>query len=216
MNRFIALEFLKLYLGTLFFSNYNLPSEDEVKKVISDAAAVQPLDLPFHTPFDLLRDLISELLIRKNDLLHLAKTNGFLGSFADRRIDNGAIVFPFSKSKSTLIFFEKFLNEEFVPSSHSDFLELIEWALYAVQFKEANEQRTLAALDLLTKVRSHLIAVIPMTEVRFDKGDKVNKVKINFESKDNINFDAYPDTNTKHCDCYVYEVSGDCYCLDDM
>ena len=206
MNRFAAIEFLKLYLTTFFLSTYNLPSENEAKQVIDDAAVGKKLDLPFHTPFDLLRNLITEILDRKHDLLELIqRKGGFLGKFSDRMIDSGAIVFPFSKTKSALTFLEKFLNEDFVPQNQKEIDELLEWPLQAVQFAEVNKQRTLEALDLLATIRGHLTTLIPIADFQLDEG---------FDSEEEINLNKY--SNTKHCSCYVYEVSGDCDCLDDI
>ena len=240
MNRFVAVEYLKTFLGTLFLATYDLPSYDVVKSLINevDIRLKRTNSFRFYHPLVTLRNLINNLEERIGDLLMFSE-NSFLKKFSDRMLDNGAVVFPFSKAKSTLMFFQNFLNYDYCPINEAEMYELLEWSLLSVQFEEANKERTQEAMTLLKSIRDYIDDRLTQTRSScytllddFDIADDMNGVMKGSVGKDDddmngmmkrsvgkdevdvgLMMENYRDT--KHCDCFEYESSGDCHCTYD-
>jgi hypothetical protein len=102
-----------------------------------------------------LRELMTQVMERRNDILHLSKNN-FLGKFSDRKESYVNITFPEDVYTSALQFFQKFFDDDYRPASQGDLAEIVEWILFVVQFSESNEERSTEALDFLTEINSYL------------------------------------------------------------
>ena len=155
MYRFEAIEFLKLRFGVLFLSNYDLPSLDDVKLLLDTNGVNYCFFYPFLTMNCVLRELMTQVMERRNDILHLSKNN-FLGKFSDRKESYVNITFPEDVYTSALQFFQKFFDDDYRPASQGDLAEIVEWILFVVQFSESNEERSTEALDFLTEINSYL------------------------------------------------------------
>ena len=147
--------------------------------------------------------------------------------FSDRLNTFHEAAVPTDKVSSPLSFFMLFFNRLYTPFSDEQIDAIVEWALFAVQFEESNPERTQKALKLLKDLRIHLYdeKMKAMLDPHLDNIDGPS-IKAKAEESSQNDKNVLPvaaiekdesilfDTNTKSCDCYEYEQSGDCYCLD--
>ena len=239
--RFEVVEFLKFYFGTLFLSTYHLPTIEQVKNTTGSGVRLFTSYKPFVSMGCVLRLLILKILQRGDDLLYLSK-NKFLDAFSDRLHLLGESIAPTNLENSCLTFFEKFFDYGHCLADDEEVETLVEWSLFVVQFKEANEERVRTVLDLLTEVREHLYneelkALFFPELVKLRKETEISdNAQSEKKTNDSTSFVANSsksqtkdveetkrskdeilmDTDTKSCDCYEYEVSGDCSHVDDF
>ena len=240
---FVVNEMLKLHLGTLFLSNYDMPALSDVQKLVDVAFAKYPVGRPFGSYVLRMTDLIDELMLFKDTLLQLG-TNNFLGPFTERLKDYDNC--PTSIQSSTLKFFENFFDKR---QTRLNIQEMRNWCLNVVQFEEANEKRTVEAFKFLSDVKDYVEMknaelIAKMREDAIEerqklelKMKKTTDLKKKFEEEWKLRYERagcdctvevknvmmcksclavvnYHDT--KACDCYEYEVSGDCGCNSDL
>lgn len=206
MDRTDQLAFLKLHFGTLFLTTYHMPTLDEVKNVIGSGVFLFARYFPFVSIGCILRSMIEKLLKRGEELIMFSKNN-FLRDFNANLETYDTSIVPLDTARSPLTFFKTFFEPEFTPVNEEEIDILIEWSLFVVQFEEANENRTKEALKLLSELQDHLLTskFAAMYDITLDNIDKPSEEQM-------ILFD----TNTKSCDCYEYEQSGDCHHFDDV
>ena len=249
MDRYDAIDFLKMYLGTLFLDNYVMPKLEAVKIVL--AAAARPLNKfePLGVAGIKLRQLCKKVLKHSGDLLYFSENRKNFGRFSDQLYLYAEEVAPVDREGSALIFFEKFFNDDYTPQSEVELEFIIEWLLFVVEFDEANEERTKKALDLLNDLYEYLCEFEPSASSSPQSNDEHDKDDDEgyggddetvccdcaaAEAKRSIetNMDEvtkqdkqmslekcaeyYHVSDTKHCDCYEYEMSGDCYHVDNV
>ena len=145
-----ALDFLKLHLGTLFLDTYSLPTLESILDIICGICEIQKHSEMYSTAACALNDFLCRLFEREVDLLS-SSTNDFLGKFSERQYDSS--VFPFDLNRSGEIFFEKFFDLYYTPTTKSEVEVLLEWCLFTVQFSEGNVERTRDALSLLKRLK---------------------------------------------------------------
>ena len=236
-------EMLKLYLGTLFLSSYDMPELSLVEKVIDVAFIKYPAGGPFGSYVLRMSHLIDELTLYKDTMLELGANNTFLGPFAARLKDYDNC--PTNINSSTFKFFEYFFNERLELSIR----EMRTWCLTVVQFEEANEKRTVEAFKFLSDVKEYIEQkngelIVKMKREAVEEREKTDmKMKkcADFKKKFEDEWKAryrrvgcecsvevqnvvlcesclavanYRDT--KSCDCYEYQMSGDCGCDFDV
>ena len=221
MNHDEGVEYLKLHFGTLFLETYRMPKFQDVINIIDNGVVIFTKFFPYASVGDILRQLIDEVLERSDDLVTFSKNN-FLLKFSDRLDTFHSATAPTNLVSSPLMFFSIFFNRFYTPFNKEQIDLIVEWALFAVQFAESNPERTQKALKLLKELRTHLYAekMKAMLDPHLDnidapslknKNDKKKNLSVIVSQKDEpILFD----TDTKPCDCYEYEQSGDCFCLD--
>ena len=211
MDHSLRLQFLKLHLGTLFLKSYSLPKLNDVVRVIGDDVKLLQHNNQFDTVVCALKELLQRVLERRGDLI-IFSTNGFLNLFEDRLPTFDPSVVPIDKVNSGLTFFEKFTDPSFTCATNSDIEMLVEWCLLAVQFLDADKER----MEMVLKLFEDLLTFYsPENNVRgYDEVDLVNNGI--HDDDEGIDLTCDVDYNTKHCWCYEYEKSGDCYCLNDV
>ena len=224
MNHDEGMEYLKLHFGTLFLETYRMPKLQDVVNIIDNGVVIFTKFFPYVSVGDILRLLIDEILERSGDLVSLS-SNNFLLKFSDRLDTFHKAAAPIDLVSSPLLFFSLFFNRHYTPFNKEQIDLIVEWALFSVQFVESNPQRTHKALNLLKELRSHLYdeKMKAMLDPHLDNIDGPALKAKNKKKKDLKNLSVAAsqkdepilfDTNTKPCDCYEYEQSGDCSCLD--
>ena len=222
MNRLEAIEFLKLHFGTLFLTSYDLPTLEHVKTIIGSGLLKFTQYQPFVSIGCVMQNLIAKVISRSNELLYLSD-NKFLNAFSDRLNLFGESIAPTNLKHSAQTFFQKFFDYDYCPVNDEEIEMIVEWSLFAIQFEEANKERVRKALDLLIEVQDHLYTA--KFKAMFDTVEKQNKtcnVPKPIEKKETevaqntaiVKNEILWDSDTKSCDCYEYEISGDCYHVD--
>ena len=244
LTTIVSMDYMKLHLGTLFLSNYTLPTFSSIVDVVCDKVKVISDDAYYPSVGCALNELLRRVIEREHDLLMFAKTD-FLGKFGDRANEFDACVFPFDIKESAVIFFEKMFDSRFAPRTEDDIATLLEWCLFSVQFTESNVERTKDALRLLKKLKALCIESEYCVFSRSKVADAVNGIEPFSKNegtqtvarrgvdyieqaphasmqrfKTNAVTNAWKrsvlvDYDTKKCSCYTYEVSGDCSCEQD-
>ena len=272
MSQFVENEMMKLYLGTLFLTNYNMPALCDVKDLIDAAFLKYPSGGPFGSYVLRMAHLIENLEQFNETLIQLGRNN-FLGPYEDL-LKKQHSDFAGDSQSASLKFFESFFEK---PRNHGDFTELCDWCLHVVQFAEANEERTVEAMKFLGDVKDYIHqkndgAMEKLRQAAVEKRRKMEKLrqfaveekrkkdleklrqveerrkmeeemkklglKKKFEEEWKLRYrradcactvevanitmckgclalsQNYHDT--KSCDCYEYEVSGDCNCDLDL
>ena len=207
MNRDEAVEFLKLHFGAMFLTTYCLPTFENVQDIVGNGVLLFSTFFPFISVGCILRRLIDKVMERSGDLIMFSKSI-FLYKFSDRLKDYKESAFPHDEH-SSLTFFQKFYDRDYTPINDEELEEIVEWSLFAVQFKEANEERTKAVLEMLMKLKNHLYDE-KMKSAYDPSLDNIDEPPFTFKVQ---NEDV--STASKACECYEYEVSGDCSHLDD-
>lgn len=215
-----------------------MPELSDVEKVIDVAFIKYPAGGPFGSYVLRMRDLIDELTLFKDTMLQLGAHNTFLGPFAARLKDYDN--YPTNFNSSSFKFFEHFFNER----HDLNFEEMRTWCLTVVQFEEANEKRTVEAFKFLSDVNEYiekkngeLIVKMKREAVEEREKKKTAHLQKKFEDEWKARYkrvgcdcaievknvvpceSCLAVTNyrdTKSCDCYEYEMSGDCVCNFDV
>ena len=236
MNSLIGSETLKLHFGTLFLSTYRLPSFEEVKTIIDDAKLSyygQPCN--FYSALHKLEDILSQVEKRKDELISFS-SGQFLRNFSEHLLRSGLLIVPTVKDSSCKRFFRMFLDPAFLPNSQTDVELIYEWSMYVVQFEEANETRTKAALSLVAEISEYVENIFEEAlqrkkkikdELKKKVDESVEKrgvdevdTQMNVRDDGDDDYDVHDDLvnyrDTKFCLCYEYEVCGDCYCAFDL
>ena len=149
MNRFVAIEYLKTYFGTLFLMDYMFPSNSRINQLLFETWSdlVQTKSLQTLHALGYLQRLVKSILKHEDELLTMSNSN-FLKKHKDRMMGTG-VVFPYNERRSIEMFFINFLNADFCPQNEEELHEIVQWSLLVVQFEEANTDRTRAALAFL-------------------------------------------------------------------
>ena len=146
---------LKLFFGTLFLSNYDLPPMCVVKGVIDEAFTRYPVGSPFGS-YVLQLTILYDELQKKNDTLVELSENNHMGSFSNELYRHCYYNFPTNTVKSSLMFFEKFFGDSELKGKSCDHLILRDWCLHVVQFHEANPERTKQAMKFLNDLKRYI------------------------------------------------------------
>ena len=146
---------MKLFFGTLFLSNYDLPPLCVVKGVIDEAFTRFPVGSPFGSYVLKLTLVYDELEKNNASLLELSRNN-HMGSFSNELYRHCYYNFPTNTAKSSLMFFEKFFGDSQLRGGFCDILILRDWCLHVVQFREANPERTKEAMKFLNDVKVYI------------------------------------------------------------
>ena len=239
MDRFEAIEFLKLYFGTLFLSSYKLPTLDHAIVIFGNGVKIFLRYRPFVSMGCILRHLITKVLNRREELRYLCR-NDFLNAFSDRLHLIGDCVAPKDLTASPNIFFQKFFDSDYTPQNEEEINAIVEWCMFAVQFEESSLARVNAAIELLKGIRDHLYhaKLAAMFDQTMDNLDKplhrfdtlVDLKSLSLEDEDMLGEEqeeekeklaplsspneVRKDYDSKPCDCDEYEASGDCYHAD--
>lgn len=184
---------LKLLFSTLFLKTYKLPEVGAILNLIEQSCKdLHSLERCFEN--------LSYVNIKLQDLketLVYFSTSDFLGHFDNLEESYKAYDFPIDFSNSCHEFFKKFFDVDYTPGNSYDLDELLEFIQYIVQFEEATPARVHNALDLMEEVT------------------QLMSVKFEWLMPKNTSFPEI-DRDTKPCDCFEYEASGDCSCLYDF
>ena len=222
MFRMQAVEFLKFHLGTLFLSNYEMPSFEQVTEIIQSGVKVFHDYKPFVSVGCILAYLICKILSHERHLLARAKQEKrHLQSFEERLPLFGDAISPKDKVESPKQFFEKFYDTQYTPQNEDEVARITEWIICVTGFDEANEERTEEALELLKRLEKHLNENMQaLISSELEKSDSTDE---NMEEPDEepdptkeqtdklLLIVKVRDPDTKPCTCYQYECTGDCY-----
>jgi len=156
MNRFVAIEYLKTYFGTLFLVGYMFPTHERLTELLFQTWNKLIRKKSFQTLHALgyLQKLVKFVLQHEDDLIAMSKNN-FLKKHSDRVLSS-AVVFPYNERRSVEMFFINFLNADYCPQNEDELKDIIQWSLLVVQFEEANVDRTHTALTFLKTVQSSI------------------------------------------------------------
>ena len=168
MERLLAVEILKLYLGTLFVSCYELVTLDSLKKILRETCGKMRRLCHYtcHTPLCMLRNLILTLETREADLLRFS-SNNFLGNFMERApfLFKNDLPSDNADVSATYTFFMRYFDNDFALINQDDHFEMVEWCLYVVQFEEGNVERTKATMELLRDVKTYVENLVCFKDV---------------------------------------------------
>lgn len=192
MNAEFIATHLKLLFASLFFKTYKLPEIGAILGLVEQKCKVWH---DVERCFENLQYLNEKLKEMKETLLYFA-TSDFLGSFSNREEEYKDFQFPTDLSSSCQEFFNKLFDPAYTPGNNYDLDDLIEFIQFTVQFKEASPERINEALSLLDEVTQLMCA------------------KYEWLIPNNASF-IEVDRDTKPCDCFEYEMSGDCSCVFD-
>lgn len=213
MNNFTKIECLKLHFGLCFLSTFCLPSVQEVKLIINDAVKAFDNDLSlYHSALSKLKKIVSKTLMRKDELIYFS-SGLFLRNFSDHVAHSNFALYPGAKDFGD--FLKLFLHPDYLPHRKADLKVIYEWSLFAVQFIEGNENHTRAALKLLKEIDDYIVG----DEQCESKKECIEKNDVVSNTTKDVYLRAFDEVDygdTKPCDCYEYEMSGDCYCVYDI
>ena len=194
-----TIDFLKMYLGTVFLSMYTLPSVQEIKHMLG--TEIHPYDE--YPPFDsiecVLRYLLVKILQKSEYLLNACQQKCNL-KFCDSVKTYDEFIRPCNCDTSIKTFFEKFFEPNYTPHSNAEIDQIFEWILYVIQFDEADQNRVKEGIQLLHAVQLHL----------YDMKKNFDVSKVHAQNLAEWTESQTRDLDAKHCDCYEFEVSGNC------
>ena len=227
---------LKLHLATLFICDYDLPTFDEVKCVISH-------DWTFAHEYShhdysgvVLKDFIEKLQERQSEILQFSKSS-FLRQFQNY-VKTAFPDMALDQNTSAFTFFTKFYDPEMTPKNSSHVDALVSHSMIVVQFLEANERRTWAVFDLLDKVKKCLedqyryrllttkLGGFPQqdSDDDDDEGKTVTQQDSDVDERKTVTIQCsvcpndkvcLVDAERKRCSCYAYE-ENDCEYSSDV
>lgn len=171
-------EKLDHYLSALFISNLDLPSSNELKRILHQFIIQD--DFPAFA-IKMLIDFIETIERDFDKIMESADNNS---KTVEHRV---------YETNDCLRFFELILCDKYVPNVE-DCEFFLQRIFHYAQCFGVEELRVFSILSILTDLK-HLCEEIP-------------NFILNAPSK-TIAFDS------KHCSCYEYQMSGDCYHLDD-
>lgn len=205
-------KFLKYHFGTLFLTNYALPHASEARDIIDEFSNHGCSQQEIVDKLCDLLDLLSGILLHKN-IIESFSTKNFLGQFSDRLIKDVDNVYPTDLVNAGLMFFKSFLMGETPRENFKD--RMIEWCQMVVQFNETSPKRMELAFKFIGKVRNY----IQMKTLKMKSCLKSSMSSSHFDeidscaaNKKDLDHEFYLGENTQSCDCFEYEISGDCYC----
>ena len=186
---------MELLFTCLFLTTYKLPEMLALQTYIHSKISRRWFQL--ERCYQNLIALDSHLQTYKAMFQELMKDQN-LGLFSKLQVTYASTDdFPHDLSNSCLTFFEKLLHPCHTPANEEDLEKLLHHASFAVQYTEASPDRLNEVVELVQNVTNYLGI------------QNQNYVLHNVRGYDEIDF-----RDTKFCDCYEYEKSGDCSCID--
>lgn len=192
MNTEFVMTHLKLLFSCLFLKTYKLPAVGEILYLLEQSCKDWHDVERCYEHLEYLNVKLQEL----KDILLYFTTSNFLGSFSDKIEQFKDVEFPIDFMNSCNAFFEKLFDSSYTPIHNYDLDDLIQFVQYIVQCEEATTDRINEALCLLEDVTQMM------------------SVKYEWLIPNSTDFQKV-DLDTKPCDCYEYEMSGDCSCIYD-
>ena len=195
MHRDFITTHMKLLLATLFISSYKLPDADRILALLNTKSKRWFFGwcCQKFLRFD------EEIQKRQSTLKYLS-TSEFLGKYAHQESAFKSFDFPTDESNSCLLFFERIFSFGYSPLNKKELDELLTFAEMAVQFEKSSSERIEDALKLI--YTTAMLIETKREQVGIDYSELSCGTKV--EKGD-----------TKDCDCYEYEMSGDCSCVFD-
>ena len=153
-----TLRSLQLYFGTLFLTIYSLPSFEEVRDCITGWEESFYEDQYANIILVLLQ-LLDHVFFMKHELLHVSKSSEY-GEFVNYKNTSDPEICPIDLETSCLTFFEKLSVSGIFPFNEKDIEEITYCSTnHICKFEECTPDRVQKALDLLKKVRNHVITL---------------------------------------------------------